>query len=237
MMTVVRRSLMAFLLVGTLAGPVHADTTELMMHGARTRPVVALTFDLCQVPGKPAGFDLVLVDLLRASGTAATFFAGGDWMRSHAEETRQLAATPFFELGTHSWGHPDFRRLTAQAMATEIRRSREQLQALTGRNSDLFRLPFGTYDAAVLAALAGLDVRVIQWDVVSGDPDRAVTAARMAESVLRQVRPGSIIIMHANGRGWHTAEALPAILAGLKKKGLTPVTVSELLAPAAAAQK
>jgi peptidoglycan-N-acetylglucosamine deacetylase len=35
--------------------------------------------------------------------------------------------------------------------------------------------------------------------------------------------------MHANGRGWHTAEALPRIIQSLREEGYTPVTITELL--------
>jgi peptidoglycan/xylan/chitin deacetylase (PgdA/CDA1 family) len=43
-------------------------------------------------------------------------------------------------------------------------------------------------------------------------------------------RGGSIIVMHVNTRGWHTAEALPEIIANLRKKGYSFVTVSRLIA-------
>ena len=49
----------------------------------------------------------------------------------------------------------------------------------------------------------------IQWDVSSGDPASAVSAATIAHNVLDSVRPGSIVLFHANGRGWHTEAALP----------------------------
>jgi len=45
-----------------------------------------------------------------------------------------------------------------------------------------------------------------------------------------QARNGSIVIMHMNERGWHTAEALPTVIAKLKEKKYQLVTVSELLA-------
>jgi peptidoglycan/xylan/chitin deacetylase (PgdA/CDA1 family) len=51
----------------------------------------------------------------------------------------------------------------------------------------------------------------------------------MVPWVVKQVQPGSIIIMHANGRGWHTAEALPAIIASLREQGYELVTISALL--------
>jgi hypothetical protein len=47
---------------------------------------------------------------------------------------------------------------------------------------------------------------------------------------LRSVRPGSIVLAHANGRGFHTGAALPRILDELSKRGYRFVTVGELLA-------
>ena len=42
-------------------------------------------------------------------------------------------------------------------------------------------------------------------------------------------RSGSIIVMHINRRGWHTAEALPDIISIMHKRGFTFVKVGELL--------
>ena len=47
------------------------------------------------------------------------------------------------------------------------------------------------------------------YDLASGDPDSQATSDRLIEYVVRKARNGSIVVMHANGRGWHTAEALP----------------------------
>ena len=52
----------------------------------------------------------------------------------------------------------------------------------------------------------------------------------MAQNVLASVRPGSIVLFHANGRGWSTEAALPAIVSALRAKGYEFTTVTELLA-------
>ena len=203
----------------------------LITHGPRHRPRVALTFDLCQVPGKPSGFDRKVIEVLRQSATPATFFLGGEWLRTHAEEARELAAEARFELANHSYSHPDLRRRSAAEISAEIAATEALLLPLRGSSPRLFRLPFGYYDARVLREVAAQDVRIIQWDVVSGDPDPKVSAAAMIAAVAAQTRNGSIIVFHANGRGWHTAEALPQIIKTLRRKGFELVTVGTLLAP------
>src|SRR5690242_9415587 len=59
-------------------------------NGGRSEPYVALTFDLCQIPEYPAGFDKGIVNVLEQYDVPATFFLGGDWMRTHQNETLLL---------------------------------------------------------------------------------------------------------------------------------------------------
>jgi peptidoglycan/xylan/chitin deacetylase (PgdA/CDA1 family) len=69
--------------------------------------LVALTFDLCETDSDVAGYDGRIVDLLRAQGVKATFFAGGKWMETHKERAEQLIADPNFEIGSHRLRHLD----------------------------------------------------------------------------------------------------------------------------------
>jgi len=154
---------------------------------------------------------------------------GGDWMRTHPEETKTLASNPTFELGNHSWSHPNFETLSAAEMSREIEMTEDMLFQLTGKHSHLFRLPGGTYNDLSLQVIAEHGLYTIQWDSVTGDPDPTFDAATILAEVQRTARKGSIVIMHANGRGWHTAEALPAMIEYLQGKGLTLVTVSQLI--------
>ena len=114
-------------------------------------------------------------------------------------------------------------------MNSEIALTQQAMWKILGWQTRLFRLPFGTYNEEALDVIADYGMFTIQWDVVSGDPDPDITAERMIPWVVGQVQPGSIIIMHANGRGWHTAEALPTIIEALQEQGYTFTTVSDLL--------
>ena len=198
-------------------------------HGDRDKPYVALTFDLCQKPELPSWFDQGIVDVLTQYDVAATFFMGGDWMRTHVDETLLLASNPKFELGNHSWSHPDLPGLSEEIISKEIVKTQDLLYRLTGRQSKLFRLPAGLYDDLTLSVIAWQGLYTIQWDVETGDPDPTIDAERMNWAVQNRVQNGSIIIMHANGRGWHTAEALPQMIEYLQRNGYTLVTVSQLL--------
>ena len=97
-----------------------------------------------------------------------------------------------------------------------------------------FRPPFGEWSHRLVYVVRERGFPTVTWDVVSGDPSARTTTDGMIRNVLGKARPGSIIIFHINGRGWKTAEALPAILSGLRERGFRFVPLSALMASASA---
>jgi peptidoglycan/xylan/chitin deacetylase (PgdA/CDA1 family) len=210
------------------------------------RKLIALTFDLCEESGYVSGYDGRIVDLLRAQGIKATFFAGGKWMETHPERAAQLIADPLFEVGSHGLSHADLSKTneakTAEEIAlTEAAYTRAKT-ALTARQCvlgaaapappeqlRLFRFPYGRCNAKSLAAAGDAGLLAVQWDVVTGDPDPRVSAKTIANTILTRAHPGAIVVAHANGRGSNTAAALAVALPKLKEQGYSFVTVSELL--------
>jgi len=209
--------------------PIPEHLRGLLTNGNRQEPQVALTFDLCETEGDLADIDTGIIRVLNQAQAPATLFLGGLWMRDHQAETLALAQNPLFELGNHSWSHADFSKISREEMERQILLTQQTMYDLLGYQTNLFRLPYGTYTDEALNAINDQGLYVVQWDDVSGDPDQNIDAQEMTTWVLQQVRPGSIIIMHANGRGWHTAEALPKIIRSLREQGFRLVTVSELL--------
>ncbi|QFY41588.1 polysaccharide deacetylase family protein [Candidatus Methylospira mobilis] len=210
--------------------------------------LVALTFDLCEQADDITGYDRGIVNYLRDNHIPATFFAGGKWMRSHPQRAMQLMADPGFEVGNHGWTHGNLRRLSGQRMMDQVvwaQAEYEQLWddlALKAKNAGLealmnriprlpvtLRFPYGTCSAESLRAVNQLGLGAIQWDVVSGDADPHIPTAALIRGVINNVRAGSIVVFHANGRGHGTAAALPGIVAALRAKGFAFTTVSKLL--------
>jgi peptidoglycan/xylan/chitin deacetylase (PgdA/CDA1 family) len=215
---------------------------------AQGAKALALTFDLCETARETAGYAADVVEVLRSHAARATFFASGKWLVTHPERAGQLAADPRFELGGHGWAHRNTRLLDAAGRKQEIALTlaayaqvREALAAKAAAKGlaremeklptalRLWRFPYGACNAEALAELAAAGLPAIQWDVVSGDPAPGITAEAMAREVLRRVRPGSIVIFHANGRGHGTARALEIILPELARQGYALATASELL--------
>ncbi len=238
---------------GTLAGysPLPQRGVVRRVKLAPGKRLIALTFDLCEQPSEIAGYQGGIVDFLRKNHVKATFFIGGKWMLSHRGRSQQIMADTLFEVANHTWAHRNLRNLTGTALTNEVRSvqvayeqvraelAAKQCMAPDGRTPaarqapkrlGLFRFPYGACSQEALTEVAEQGLLPIQWDVSSGDPAFSQSAATMTQNVLSSARPGSIVLFHANGRGWHTEAALPGIVGTLRAKGFEFVTVSELLA-------
>ena len=213
------------------------------------RKLVALTFDLCEQSDEKAGYDGEVVDTLREQQAKATFYAGGKWMRSHPERAIQLMADPLFEVGSHAWTHGNLRVLRGPAMEDQILWTQAEYEILRDQLltrpcaapyrtraeqtippvPQSLRFPYGACDSASLDAAAATGLYPVQWSIVTGDPAKGQSASQIVRTVLADLRPGAIIVAHANGRGWHTAEALKTLVPEIRRRGYDFVTIGELI--------
>jgi peptidoglycan-N-acetylglucosamine deacetylase len=215
--------------------------------------IIALTFDLCEEPYEVSGYDSRVIDYLRDEGVEATFFAGGKWLLTHDVRAQQLLSDPLFEIGNHTWEHRNLRIVSEPVLKSEIenaqaayeevrenfegRQCKPAAQAQPGMGAfsvppermSLFRFPFGACDERSLKAVNDAGLLAIQWNVSTADPVPLQTSEKIVNAVMSRIRPGSILIFHANGRGWHTAEALRQIIPRLKEAEYKFRKVSELL--------
>ncbi len=204
----------------------------LISNGPRESKWVALTFDM----GGRLDPALAIVDWLIANDVRATIFPtgqSGTETEVGREVLRRAAAHPeLFTVGNHSWDHPAFTDLTDAEIADQLNRTEAAVDAVTGRTTrPFFRPPFGSHDAAARAAIgtAGWPYTVM-WDVDTIDwkptADGGPTRSDIEAKVLSRAQGGSIVLMHLGG--YETLAALPAVVAGLRKRGLEPVTLAEM---------
>ena len=73
---------------------------DILCHGSRTRPEIALTFDACPRKELPE-FSTESVNYLQREHVPATFFISGRWAEQCPACERQLEEAPIFELGLH----------------------------------------------------------------------------------------------------------------------------------------
>jgi peptidoglycan/xylan/chitin deacetylase (PgdA/CDA1 family) len=191
-------------------------------NGPRDRPRVALTF---HGQGTPAGVGRLL-DRLAAGHARVTVLAVGTWLAAQPELGRRIVAAGH-ELGNHTQHHADIKQMSEDAAYAEIATCAATLRTVTGSIGHWFRPSQTRHATATIkaaAARAGYPV-CLSYDVDSLDyTDPGADA--VVSTTLAAVRPGSIISLHFGHPG--TVVAMPALLAGLYERGLTPVTMTEL---------
>ena len=196
----------------------------LLLHGNRTLPEVALTFDDGPHPESRGE----ILDILKKAGVHATFFDVGVNMALHPELIERTLAEGN-EIGNHSQTHPAERLIGLDRVSRhrQINDVDITFAAITGKHLSILRPPGMRYNAAVLAETRRLGYIVVGYTTASNDFDPNESADLIAQRTLDRTENGSIVLLHDYAS---TARALPAILADLQARGLHCVTISELMA-------
>ncbi len=186
---------------------------------------IALTFD----DGPSPLYTEAILDYLREEDIHATFFLVGSQARMCPELVKREMAEGH-ELGNHTDTHPHLSKQTPESLRKEVLLCEETVYELTERHTRLFRPPEGYCTEAISRMSAGLDYRIILWNIDTRDWDRA-KAPDIAEEILSTVQAGDIILFHdcVSRRDPQTLEALKLVVPALKERGYRFVTVSELI--------
>lgn len=218
------RAVIGALAVALAAGAavaVPADTAEAAgSKGVNGAKVVYLTFD----DGPSPAYTPKVLAILNRYGVRATFFEIGENVAAHPSLTAQVARQGH-SVQNHSWSHPDLRRLSASSFNAQVGDTDRAIRAQTGRTPKCLRPPYGAVNIAVRSRAAALGKQVVLWSVDPADWSRPGTGA-IQSRVLKNVRPGSVILLHdGGGDRSQTVAALPTILSTLKARGYTFATL------------
>ena len=212
------------LTVGVLAYGLGAPEATLLgpavtrMPDART---VALTFD-----DGPTPYTAQVLDVLKREGVKATFFLCGESARRHPDLVRRIRDEGHV-IGNHTWSHPWLYLMPESGIASEIDRTQDELERLTGRRPTLFRPPYGVRWFSLWPLLRERGLTMVMWN------DRAYDGRYDADGVARAalsgLRPGAIVLLHDGFEGRPdseadraaTVKALPAIIRGARAAGYT----------------
>jgi peptidoglycan/xylan/chitin deacetylase (PgdA/CDA1 family) len=170
---------------------------------------------------------------LEQAHTPATFFVEGQYARQWPDLVRR-EWNDGFAIGMHTWDHPMMTLLTPEQRRFQFSATLQALHQALGPRACLWfwRPPYGAWDGAVVAMARSYGLTTIMWDDDTRDWTRPGSAA-IAATALAEAHPGAIILMHDGpALREETAAALPRIVAGLRARGLRPVTLPQLLADA-----
>lgn len=167
-------------------------------------PAVSLTFD----DGPHPEHTPALLDELEAAGIEATFFIVGERAEQHRDIVRRIAAGGH-EIANHTWTHSEPRRTPASRFLSELRRTRDFLEDLTGQPCRLVRPPKGELSPGKLIGLLCTRQPVVLWNRDTRDYAMSNPAEIGRWVADYSPQHGDIVLMHDNHP--HAASAVSLV--------------------------
>lgn len=184
-------------------------------------PIVALTLD----DGPDERSTPRILAELRRSGARATFFLIGERVPGREPLIRRLVEEGH-EVGNHLMRDRPAILLERDELARDIEQSHALLAPLAPPR--WARPGSGWYSRETVAALSRQGYGCALGSVYPLDAT-IPSSAYASWYILRNVRPGAIIVLHDGGaRGRRTANTLSTVLPELRRRGYRVVTLSEL---------
>ena len=210
-------------------------------------PAVALTFDM----GGRMDPAVDIMNFLVSNRVCATIFATG--VMSQTAQGRQVMAiirahSELFEIANHTMYHCDLVRggggsptaapcaggpFSADRVRKELADAAAILTTGTGQSPQPYwRPPYGSISDGVLAAAASAGyTKTFLWDIDTIDwkpmADGGPSAEQIAAKVVTNAVNGSNVLFHLGG--YETLDALKLIVPGLRDRGMTLTSLSDLL--------
>ena len=187
---------------------------------------VALTFD----DGPNGAHTEAILDALRDHGANATFFVVGEAVRRYPDLVRRMAAEGHV-VGNHTDQHTKLAWVSAAEVSRQLDGASEAIVAAGAPAPRWFRAPHGFKSPFLPGALRKRDMRMVAWSHGVWDTDRP-GADVIADRAIGCLTDGEILLLHDGTLGAdrsQTAAAVRSILSEAEARGISLVTVSEIL--------
>lgn len=154
---------------------------------ATDAPAVAFTFDDGPDPHSTPRF----LELLERYGARGTFFLLGESAERYPRLVARIVEAGHV-VGNHSFSHASFPAITERERRDQI----EQCSRAIGNPAvKLFRPPYGNLTLSARLTPLRLGWEVVTWNI-SGTDWRGEDADYISGRILKDLRPGSIVLLH-----------------------------------------
>lgn len=193
-------------------------TTKSTINNIVTKPnhgSVVLTFD----DGPNPKFTPQILAILKKENVHAVFFVMGMYAKRYPDLIKKIIADGNL-VENHTMTHPKLTKLPKNKWEKEIADLNPIIKKISGTTPLCVRPPFGLSNSAIRAFIHQNGMQVIMWDVNSFDYNRP-GVKKLIHYVVSKIKGGDNVLMH-DGPFYRqqTVDALPAIIEGIRKKGL-----------------
>jgi peptidoglycan/xylan/chitin deacetylase (PgdA/CDA1 family) len=198
---------------------------------------IAFTFDACGGK-KGSGYDKELIEYMQQEKIPATLFISGNWIDSQFDTFLSLSRDTLFEIENHGLNHRPCSIDGESAYGIkgtnnikeafdEIEANARKIEAITGRRPRFYRSATAYINEECTLMAERLGITTVSYEVLSGDSVPFTPESEIEKDVLKNVRPGAIVIMHFNHPEWNTYEAMKKTVPILRQNGYTFVKLKD----------
>jgi peptidoglycan-N-acetylglucosamine deacetylase len=155
------------------------------------------------------------LELLKKYNARATFFCIGKNVKRYPELFKRILQEGH-SVGNHTYNHENGWETEDLTYYESIAQANEYIQ------SELFRPPYGRISRKQVKYLKSLQkpYRIIMWSVISADFDTSLSGEQCARNVIKNLRPGQLVVMHDSGKALERLQgSLQRVLEHCKMKG------------------
>jgi polysaccharide deacetylase family sporulation protein PdaB len=205
------------------------DGPRAIYKGESKEKKIALTFDISWGDTKA----LPILDLLKKEGIKnATFFLSASWAERHPDIVKRIIEDGH-EIGSMGYQYKNYTDLDEAKIKRDILHAQEVLESLGVKKVSLLRPPTGNFDQKVLKVAEATGYTVIHWSIDSKDWKNP-GVEEIVGNVVTPLKGGDIILLHASDSAKQTINAISPIIKGVKQKGYSNATISDILSNAEA---
>ncbi|MBI1287233.1 MAG: polysaccharide deacetylase family protein [Flavobacteriales bacterium] len=194
--------------------------SEALFRMSENEKKVYLTFD----DGPHPEATRFVLDVLKKHDVEATFFLLGKNAKQHPELVAEIK-TLGHAIGNHGMDHLNGWNTNLDEYVSDVEKGKQVL------DSKLFRPAYGKLTLSQYRRLRETE-QIVFWDVISGDFDQKIDERTVLNNVLKNVRNGSIIVMHDSKKAMKNLfGSMNEIIVELKQKGFCFGTLSPISEP------
>ncbi len=187
-------------------------------HIEEAEKVMYLTFD----DGPHATVTPFVLQQLQQYNAKATFFCIGKNVVEQPTIYQQIL-NDGHSIGNHTHNHLNGWKTNDASYLNNIKLAEQSIQ------SNLFRPPYGRIkkSQAKQLMLRNTNMKIVMWDVLSGDFDTQLSPQKCLDNVLKNVTQGSIVVFHDSEKAFERLQyALPKTLEHFSNLGYTFKAIS-----------
>ena len=184
------------------------------------KKIVAITLD----DGPHKTNTLRTIELFEKYNGRATFLMLGKNVKLYPDIVKTVYEHGF-EIGSHSWDHPDLRKLDVDGVNKQIVDTQNEIFSITGFEPKIIRPPYGATNDISKEVIADNGLKIALWNLDTEDW-KLKDANKIKDAIVDNAFNGAVILIHDIHT--FTIDGLEMALEELDKRGYQFVTLDTL---------